>query len=96
MFLLGPRPRFNRYLEGYLGANDRDVPDVSLNQVMVAANYIEMLGAERFRRKKPEGTRHSKRPEISGILSEEAIRAKEVQEHLGAQSSLFAVEEDAP
>jgi len=63
-----------------------------------------MLGTERFRRKKLEGTRRPERPEISGILSlnageplgEEAITAKEVQEHLAlaAQSSLFAVEKN--
>lgn len=53
----GLDPGSYRYLEGFLGP-DRQVPDVSLSQIMVAANHIETLGQPRFRtRKNREGSR---------------------------------------
>jgi len=44
-------PGSYRYLQGFLQP-DRNVPDASLNEIMVAANHIETIGARSFRPRK--------------------------------------------
>jgi hypothetical protein len=64
----GLDPGSYRYLEGYLRPNAR-IPEVSLNQIMVAANHIEQLASGRALTKTTERkTPLIERP-VQGILS---------------------------
>ena len=62
----GLDPGSYRYLEGYLKGKP-SVPEISLNQMMVAANHIELLGTGRFRAKSTEGRQRG--GDLSGLSS---------------------------
>jgi hypothetical protein len=64
----GIDPGSYRYLEGFLKPDAR-LPDVSLNQIMVAANHIERLTTERPSNKHRDG----KRPPLGGSIVEGSL-----------------------
>jgi hypothetical protein len=64
----GLDPGSYRYLEGYLKPGAR-LPDVSLNQIMVAANYIEGLAGGRFYKKIRDGVAPPAGGTLAGIYS---------------------------
>jgi hypothetical protein len=63
----GLDPGSYRYLEGFLGTN-RNVPDVSLHQIMVAANHIEMLASITWRPRRVDN-RRSTTGTLTGLVS---------------------------
>jgi hypothetical protein len=65
----GIDPGSYRYLNGYLGPG-RSIPEISLNEVFVAAGHIESLASEKFRRKPVERVKENYSGVGSGVLSE--------------------------
>jgi hypothetical protein len=79
----GLDPGSSRYLAGYVDAG-RDLPDASLDQIMVAANHLEMLASENFRPKRPERTRRGRRPRVGHLCSTAGLPYDDSDEWLAA------------
>jgi hypothetical protein len=79
----GLDPGSYKYLEGYLTPG-RSIPPISLNELVVAANHIELLAAERFRAKAPERKNAAARGIAPDVLSVAVVPSPEPTPTAGA------------
>lgn len=89
----GLDPGSYRYLESFLG-REKHLPEASLNQIVVAANHIEMLGSKRFRPRKAEKARRGAPPR-AGTLSVNTGRPYDEEDERLAAEIIREVEAEA-